>query len=92
MYKADGSLDWRAVSAFVALLVGLFAVTGYLTDDKIDSKVQQHEIITETKHSIETMELKREIAVIGTRQESLIGAISDLKEQNKQIIKKLDER
>ena len=92
MYKANGSLDWRAVGAFVALLVGLFAVTGYLTDDKIDSKVQQHEIITETKHGIETMELKREIAVIGTRQESLIGAISDLKEQNKQIIKKLDER
>ncbi len=92
MMKSDSQIDWRAVGALVALLVGLFTLTNFLTNDKIDSKVQQHEISTEAKHNSEISELKQDVAVIGTRQESIMNSIEALKQQNAAIIKKLDER
>jgi len=99
MTRTDGSLDWRAVGAIAVFLVALFTVTNFLTNDKIDSKVQIHEIKTEAVHQKEVADIKREIselreevAVIGTRQESVLGSVDDLKEQNVQIIRKLNER
>ena len=99
MTRTDGSLDWRAVGAIAVFLVALFTVTNFLTNDKIDSKVQIHEIKTESEHQREIASIKREIAqsreevaVIGTRQESVLSSIEELKAQNVQIIRKLNER
>ena len=83
MYRANGSLDWRAVGAVVALLIGVFTLTGYLTDDKIDSKVQQHELRTETKQAEDMAEIKQTVSALQARQEMLI-------QQNEIIIRKID--
>jgi len=92
MTKADGSLDWRAVSAIAVFLVAMFTVTSFLTDDKIDSKVQQHEIITEGKRNEEITSIKEDLATVRTRQESMLKYIEEIKVQNTAIINKLNER
>jgi len=92
MTKADGSLDWRAVSAIAVFLVAMFTVTSFLTDDKIDSKVQQHEIITEGKRNEEITSIKEDLATVRARQESMLRYIEEIKVQNTAIINKLNER
>lgn len=91
MIRGDSQFDWRAVGALATLLVSLFLIANFLTNDKIDSKVQQHEILTETKHSLDIADIRRDLAVVGTKQEAVIQSIEDLKKQNEKIIKKLNE-
>jgi len=90
MTRGDSQFDWRAVGALVALLVGLFTVTNFLTNDKIDSKVQQHEISTEQLHQKEITEIKEDIATLTATQQSILKTTDRLEKQNDQILKKLD--
>ncbi len=41
MAPGSKAFDWRAVGAFVALLIGLLTVAGYVTGDKMDSKMDE---------------------------------------------------
>ena len=84
MTNGSKAFDWRAVAGFVALLIGLFTLTGYLTDDKIDSKIQKHSIETEATHQKDVIIIKEDIAYLKKGQESL-------ERQNDRILKKLDE-
>lgn len=91
MVRSDSQFDWRAVGALVALLVGLFTVTNFLTNDKIDSKVQQHEISTEAQHQRDISGIKEDLATVTAIQQNLTKTTDRLEEQNKLILKKLDD-
>ena len=84
MANGDKNFDWRAVGAFVALVIGLFTVTNFLTNDKIDSKIQQHSISTEAIHQQGITKIKEDIAGLKKGQDVL-------EKQNERIIEKLDE-
>lgn len=83
MANGDRNFDWRAVGAFVALVIGLFTITNFLTSDKIDSKIQQHSISTEAIHQQSIVKIKEDIASLKKGQENL-------EKQNERIIEKLD--
>lgn len=83
MANGNRAFDWRAVGAFVALLIGMFTLTNFLTNDKIDSKVQQHSISTEATHQRDITVIKEDIASLKKGQENL-------EKQNERILQKLD--
>lgn len=84
MTNGNKIFDWRAVAGFVALLIGFFTLTGYLTDDKIDSRIQKHSIETEATHQRNVVEIREDIASLKKGQENL-------ERQNDRILSKLDE-
>lgn len=84
MTNGNKIFDWRAVGVFVALFIGLFTLAGYLTDDKIDSRIQQHSIETEATHQKDVTKIKEDIASLKKGQENL-------ENQNERILRKLDE-
>lgn len=83
MANGNRAFDWRAVGAFVALLIGMFTLTNFLTNDKIDSKVQQHSISTEAIHQSEIVKIREDIAGLKKGQDNL-------EKQNERILQKLD--
>ena len=83
MANGSRSFDWRAVAGFVALLVGLFTITNFLTDDKIDSRIQQHSIKTEETHQRDISKIREDIAGLKKGQDNL-------ERQNERILEKLD--
>lgn len=83
MANGSKSFDWRAVAGFVALLVGLFTITGYLVDDKVDSKIQSHANQTEAIHQQNITKIKEDIAALKKGQ-------ANLELQNQRILEKLD--
>lgn len=89
--NGNKSFDWRAVAGFVALLVGMFTVTNFLTSDKIDSAVQKHSIETEATHQRDFVIIKEDIAALKKGQSNLESTTDRLERQNQEIIRKLDE-
>ena len=71
MANGDKSVDWRAVGGLIALLVGLFTVTNFLVEDKIDSKIQSHSITTEAIHNKNMTEIQSDISSLKKGQENL---------------------
>ena len=89
--NGNKSFDWRAVGAFVALLIGIFTLTNYLTNDKIDSKIQNHSIQTEAVHQRDLIIIKEDISSLKKGQGNLEKTTDRLERQNQEIIRKLDE-
>jgi hypothetical protein len=90
--NGNKAFDWRAVGAFVALLIGLFTLTGYLTDDKIDSKIQRHSIETEATHQRELIIIKEDIASLKKGQQNVEKTTDRLELQNQEILRRQEER
>jgi len=82
MTNADGSFSWKSIGALATLLIALFVITGYLTDDKIASKVQQHAIAAEAIRQKDIVEIKERVSAIDARQQMII-------EQNKEILREV---
>jgi FtsZ-binding cell division protein ZapB len=91
MANGNRTFDWRAVAGFVALLVGIFTLTNFLTTDKIDSKIQSHSIQTEATHQRDLIVIKEDIASLKKGQSNLEKTTERLEAQNREIIRKLDE-
>ena len=90
MAPGSKAFDWRAVGAFVALLVGLLAVTGYITTDKMDSKIKSHAITTEEKHTEQITDIKDDIAEVQASVSALKKGQEGVEAQNVRILEKLD--
>lgn len=91
MANGNKAFDWRAVGAFVALLIGIFTLTNFLTADKIDSKIQQHSIATEAEHQKAIIKIKEDIASLKKGQENVKESTDRLERQNMEILRKIDE-
>ena len=89
--NGNKAFDWRAVGAFVALLIGIFTLTNYLTNDKIDSKIQQHSIQTESIHQRDLVIIKEDIAGLKKGQENVEKTTDRLEKQNQEILRRLDD-
>jgi FtsZ-binding cell division protein ZapB len=91
MANGNRTFDWRAVAGFVALLIGMFTLTNFLTNDKIDSKIQGHAIETEATHQRDFIIIKEDIASLKKGQANLEKTTDRLEAQNREIIRKLDD-
>jgi hypothetical protein len=88
---SNSELDWRAVGTIVALLVGMFTLTTFLTDDKINSAVQKHSIETEATHARDFVIIKEDIASLKTSQKNVKETTERLEQQNIEILRRIEE-